>query len=59
MINKSYITFADNTLIKLPWDDVLGNVDDLIAGLVGLVSTKHAQTNNVRLMRMHNYLYIH
>lgn len=25
---------------QLPWDDVLGKVDDLIAGLVGLESTR-------------------
>lgn len=26
--------------LKLPWDEVLGKVDDLIAGLVGLESTR-------------------
>lgn len=26
------------SLFNLPWDEVLGNVEDLIAGLAGLVS---------------------
>lgn len=34
----------------LPWDDILGRVDDLMAGFVGLVSARHA-TNCVSVDR--------
>lgn len=42
---------------ELPWEDVRGNVDDLIAGLVGLVSAckckeESGKKSNTRIMVM-------